>query len=232
MGSFDPVTRELVHAPLTCRMGVPKPAQSYGWLTRTEFLNGPLFETLLEAQVLLEDWRVDYNCNRPDSAHGWLTPVEFVEAWLNRQQLQLAIASSSTNGIRSLLPRHLPIVGSFKRVMLLSSGSGKASPATRGSFDSQLTGPIISSAESRMRSPALVSRFGARRVKGQYQFRGSSDLRGVSGQGNAEAGWFHLTSSRPHQTLTRRYGRKTTPAMAAGVEDHVWSVWEIAGLLD
>jgi len=31
--------------------------------------------------TLLEDWRIDYNLNRPHSAHGWLTPVEFVEAW-------------------------------------------------------------------------------------------------------------------------------------------------------
>jgi len=41
-------------------------------------------------EVLLEDWRTDYNMATPHSAHDWLTPVEFVEAWLNRQQLQLA----------------------------------------------------------------------------------------------------------------------------------------------
>jgi transposase InsO family protein len=57
---------------------------------RDEYLNGQRFETLVEAQVLLEDWRIDYNMNRPHSAHGWLTPVEFVETWLNQQQLQLA----------------------------------------------------------------------------------------------------------------------------------------------
>jgi hypothetical protein len=34
--------------------------------------------------------------------------------------------------------------------------------------------------------------------------------------------------ARPHQTLTKRYGRPTTPAMAAGVADHVWSLYEIA----
>jgi len=38
---------------------------------------------------------------------------------------------------------------------------------------------------------------------------------------------------RPHQTLTKRAdGTKTTPAMAAGVADHVWSLTEIAALLD
>jgi len=55
-----------------------------------EFLNGWQFESLLEAQVLIEDWRVDYNTNRPHSAHGELTPVEFALAWSNRHQPALA----------------------------------------------------------------------------------------------------------------------------------------------
>jgi len=29
---------------------------------------------------------------------------------------------------------------------------------------------------------------------------------------------------RPHQTLTENAGRKTTPAMAAGLEDHPWTL--------
>jgi IS1 family transposase len=44
--------------------------------------------------------------------------------------------------------------------------------------------------------------------------------------------FMHYNFGRPHQTLTKQYGKPTTPAMAAGVADHVWSVWEIAGLLD
>ena len=38
--------------------------------------------------------------------------------------------------------------------------------------------------------------------------------------------------ARPHMTLTKRYGKPTTPAMAAGKADHVWSQIEIAALLD
>lgn len=38
--------------------------------------------------------------------------------------------------------------------------------------------------------------------------------------------------ARPHMTLNKNYGAKTTPAMAAGVADHVWSIEEIVGLLD
>ena len=39
--------------------------------------------------------------------------------------------------------------------------------------------------------------------------------------------------ARPHQTLTKANdGRKTTPAMAAGVSNLVWTYREIAALLD
>jgi putative transposase len=53
-------------------------------------LNSHQFDTLLEAKVLTEDFRIDYNVNRPHSAHGWLSPVEFLEQWANQYQLQLA----------------------------------------------------------------------------------------------------------------------------------------------
>jgi IS1 family transposase len=45
--------------------------------------------------------------------------------------------------------------------------------------------------------------------------------------------FMYYNFGRPHQTLTKEAGgRKTTPAMAAGVADHVWSLTEIAALLD
>jgi IS1 family transposase len=44
--------------------------------------------------------------------------------------------------------------------------------------------------------------------------------------------FMYYNFGRPHQTLTKQYGRPTTPAMAAGVAHHVWSFSEIAGLLD
>ena len=42
----------------------------------------------------------------------------------------------------------------------------------------------------------------------------------------------HYNFARPHQTLTQQAGTPTTPAMAAGIADHVWTLTEIAGLLD
>jgi len=45
--------------------------------------------------------------------------------------------------------------------------------------------------------------------------------------------YMHYNFARPHKTLTKaRNGYPTTPAMAAGVADHVWTLVEIAGLLD
>ena len=44
--------------------------ESFNGRLRDEYLNGQRFDSLLEAQVLLEDWRIDYNMNRRHSPHG------------------------------------------------------------------------------------------------------------------------------------------------------------------
>ncbi|MGH9206354.1 MAG: integrase core domain-containing protein [Acidimicrobiales bacterium] len=46
------------------------------------------FDTLLEAQVLVADWKEEYNSYRPHSALGMLTPNEFAEQ-RSTNQLQL-----------------------------------------------------------------------------------------------------------------------------------------------
>ena len=65
--------------------------ESFNGRLRDELLNSCQFGTLLEARVLLEDWRTEYNWDRPHSSLGMLSPAEFVQAWLTKQnQLQLA----------------------------------------------------------------------------------------------------------------------------------------------
>jgi len=45
-----------------------------------ELLNGEIFETLLEAKVLIEEWRKEYNAVRPHSSLGYKPPApEFIE---------------------------------------------------------------------------------------------------------------------------------------------------------
>jgi len=64
--------------------------ESFNGRLRDELLNSWQFDNLLEAQVLIEDWRVDYNEHRPHSAHGELTPSEFTQTWTTRHQPVLA----------------------------------------------------------------------------------------------------------------------------------------------
>jgi putative transposase len=48
------------------------------------------FDTLLEAQVLIGDWRIEYNAYRPHSALGMLTPAKFADHWRQTNQPQLS----------------------------------------------------------------------------------------------------------------------------------------------
>ena len=59
--------------------------ESFNGRLRDELLNSWQFDSLLEAQVIIEDWRIDYNEHRPHSAHGDLTPAEFARAWTINQ---------------------------------------------------------------------------------------------------------------------------------------------------
>jgi transposase InsO family protein len=45
---------------------------------RDEHLNGQLFDSLLQARVLTEHWRIDYNINRRHSGLGRKTPAEWL----------------------------------------------------------------------------------------------------------------------------------------------------------
>ena len=45
--------------------------ESFNGKLRNELLNGELFYTLREAQVLIEQWRCHYNRVRPHSALGY-----------------------------------------------------------------------------------------------------------------------------------------------------------------
>jgi putative transposase len=55
--------------------------ESYGSRMRDELLAIEQFDSLLEAQVLVADWRIEYNTYRPHSALGMLTPTEYAHQW-------------------------------------------------------------------------------------------------------------------------------------------------------
>ena len=55
--------------------------ESFGGRLRDECLGVELFATLLEAQVVIEDWRIDYNTYRPHSSLGGKAPETFATDW-------------------------------------------------------------------------------------------------------------------------------------------------------
>jgi len=64
--------------------------ESFNGRLRDELLNSWRFDSLREARVIIEDWRCDYNTNRPHSAHGELAPTEFARQWTTTHQPQAA----------------------------------------------------------------------------------------------------------------------------------------------
>jgi putative transposase len=69
---------ELGTRPLFIEPGSPwenGDIESFNVKMRDELLNREIFDTLLEAQVLIERWRMEYNQIRPHSALGYRPPA-------------------------------------------------------------------------------------------------------------------------------------------------------------
>ena len=73
--------------------------ESFGGRLRDELLAVEAFSSLLEAEVLVEDWRIEYNTLRPHSALGYLTPADYAETWTTNTPT--LIADGPTPGVRS-----------------------------------------------------------------------------------------------------------------------------------
>jgi putative transposase len=59
--------------------------ESFGGRLRDELLAVEAFGSLLEARVLVEDWRIEYNTVRPHSALGYRSPAEYARTWTTNQ---------------------------------------------------------------------------------------------------------------------------------------------------
>ena len=55
--------------------------ESFGSRIRDELLAVEQFSCLVEAQVMVADWREDYNEHRPHSALQMMAPAKFARAW-------------------------------------------------------------------------------------------------------------------------------------------------------
>lgn len=65
--------------------------ESFGSRVRDELLGVELFETLTEAQVMVADWREDYNHHRFHSSLGMMSPARFAASWAQDADTSKAI---------------------------------------------------------------------------------------------------------------------------------------------
>ena len=59
--------------------------ESFNGRLRDELLAIEEFATLLEAQVVVEAWRLEYNTQRPHSRLGWHSPAAYPARWREQQ---------------------------------------------------------------------------------------------------------------------------------------------------
>jgi len=71
--------------------------ESFNGRFRDECLNANWFMSMKDAQRIIEDWRTDYNQERPHSGLDYLTPEEFIEKEREKSQAAIAACSSSNN---------------------------------------------------------------------------------------------------------------------------------------
>ena len=65
--------------------------ESFNGRFREECLNENQFQSIVEAQVVIETWRKDYNEERPHGSLGGLTPHEFAERHRTNEQAKLPL---------------------------------------------------------------------------------------------------------------------------------------------
>jgi putative transposase len=66
---------------------------------RRELLNAYLFYSLNEVRVMCEEWRQDYNTERPHKSLGYLSPLLYASRWQKEQQLYPQTANGNPTKI-------------------------------------------------------------------------------------------------------------------------------------
>lgn len=72
--------------------------ESFNGKFRDECLNEHWFITMEQARRIIEEWRIEYNTERPHSSLGDLTPQEFAEISLARNEKAVSLTADSNSG--------------------------------------------------------------------------------------------------------------------------------------
>lgn len=65
---------------------------------RRELLNAYLFNSLADVRRLSEEWRMDYNTERPHKSLGYLSPINYAEKYYKSLQTDLQLYPQTANG--------------------------------------------------------------------------------------------------------------------------------------
>ena len=71
--------------------------ESFNGKFRDECLNEHWFITMAQARRSIENWRIEYNTERPHSSLGDLTPEEFAERGLAREKERVHLSTADSN---------------------------------------------------------------------------------------------------------------------------------------
>jgi putative transposase len=74
--------------------------ESFNGKFRDECLNEHWFITMAQARRSIENWRIEYNTERPHSSLGDLTPEEFAERGLAREKERVHLSTAGSNPSR------------------------------------------------------------------------------------------------------------------------------------
>lgn len=157
-----------------------------------------------------------------------------------RSRLRPGRIQLTTDGLASYLAVIEPLFGAdrvdYAQLIKIYEGDAenerRYSPATCTGIEKRT---VTGTPDPRYISTSYVERQNLTMRMGMRRFTRLTNAHSKKVENHAAAVSLHFmyyNFVRPHETLTKRFGRKTTPAMAAGVAHHPWSVTQIAGLLD
>jgi putative transposase len=84
--------------------------ESFNGTFRHECLDAERFHSVTEARLVIEDWRQQYNHERPHSALGYQTPARIYGEEASRQITEVDTASSVGENLSNTLGRQATIV--------------------------------------------------------------------------------------------------------------------------
>lgn len=87
---------------------------------RRELLNAYLFYSLTEVRTMSEEWRMDYNTERPHKSLGYLSPVKYAEQYRKRTEPAAQLYPQTANENHSQIEESCLVDKTFEKQKLIN----------------------------------------------------------------------------------------------------------------